>query len=303
MSTKIKPLMKWAGGKTQIIDTVMDLFPKEMANYHEPFVGGGSVLLALLQKKGAGSIKVGTVLASDINANLIGLYKNVQSNPLQLIAELKILCDEFTAITQLKGNKKPLALEDSKTSREAYYYWTRGVFNGLTAAEKVSPRGSAMVLFMNKTGFHGLYREGKNGGFNIPFGGAKTLSVPSQEHIMSVSALIKDVIFTCCPFTEALAKTATGDFVYLDPPYAPINTTSFVSYTADGFDLEKHSALFKTIHNMKATGIKMLMSNASVKLVTDAFPGDQYEIKEVKCRRSCNAKDPAATATEVLSRN
>jgi DNA adenine methylase len=295
--------MKWAGGKSQIIDDVFALFPNEMVNYHEPFLGGGSVLLTLLYKKASGTIKVnGTIYASDLNRNLIGLYKNVQANPQGIVDELKKLADEYTPIATLKGNKKPTTVEESKTSRESYYYWTRSLFNSLSADEKVSTRGSAMVLFMNKTGFHGLYREGPNG-FNIPFGGAKNLSIPTNDHILDVSRLIKDVVFTHCAFTDSLAKVATGDFVYLDPPYAPESATSFVGYTADGFDLEKHSTLFKLCGQMKAAGVKMTMSNANVKLVRDAFPSPLYETKEVTCRRSCNAKNPGAVTTEVLITN
>jgi DNA adenine methylase len=304
-NTKItKPLIKWVGGKTQIIENVLEEFPKEMVNYYEPFLGGGSVLLALLSKRRAATIKVsGTIYASDFNRNLIGLYKNIQTSPRELQVELKKISDEYMAITVLKGNKKPSNPEESKTSREAYYYWTRGLFNAMTAEEKVSILGSAIFTFMNKAGFHGMYREDKKGNFNIPFGGAKGLSLPSDAHMAEVSSLIKDVVFTHCSFTDALARATRGDFIYMDPPYAPESATSFVGYTADGFDIKKHETLFKTCSSMKTLGIKMLMSNANVKLVRDAFPLGQFETKEITCRRACNAKDPGATTTEVLIKN
>lgn len=303
----VKPFMKWVGGKTQIIEDVMSLFPKEMVNYHEPFLGGGSVLLAFLSYVASGAIKLsGKVYASDLNANLVSLYKNIQSNPDALIAEVKKLSDEFAkcktlSIKREKRKLPPVAanLEEALVSQEAYYYWIRARFNGL-GDERSSVAGSAMLLFINKTCFRGVYRESKNK-FNVPFGNYKNPIILEADHIATVSALIKDVVFTCCSFTESLAKPSAGDFVYLDPPYAPESSTSFVSYTTDKFDLEAHNLLFKTCGEMKAKGIKMVMSNADVKLVRDAFPA--YETKIISCRRAINSKEPDARTNEVLIRN
>jgi len=294
----MKPFIKWVGGKTQIIDTVIGLFPKEIQNYHEPFVGGGSVLLALLSSP---DIHIsGNIYASDLNANLIGLYKNVQSHPDELIAETKKLIAEF--ITCSGGTtiiRNASTLEEARTSPESYYFWIRARFNAFSKDERVSVNASAMLLFMNKTCFRGVYREGPRG-FNVPFGNYKNPSILDEDHIKAVSALLKPVIFTSCGFSEAFSKVLPDDFVYLDPPYAPANTTSFVGYTADGFALENHKTLFELC---KTTRAKILLSNADVPLVKESFSLPVYTTSIIACRRSIHSKEPGTKANEVLITN
>jgi DNA adenine methylase len=160
-----------------------------------------------------------------------------------------------------------------------------------------------MLLFMNKTCFRGVYRERADGGINVPFGNNKNPSILDEEHIRTVSALIRDVVFTQQPFADALASVRAGDFVYLDPPYAPENETSFVGYTADGFGLEENNALFRLCNDMTAKKVKLLMSNAAVPFVRNAFPAPAYTTHTLSCRRAIHSKEPDSRAEEVLITN
>lgn len=293
-----KPFLKWVGGKTQILHEVLESFPSTLKNYHEPFLGGGSVLLGLLSSS---RITVtGRIYASDINPHLIGLYKNVQSDPECLLAELQRLTDEFSRCEK-EGvvNRKASTLKDALTSPESYYFWVRSRFNALTTEEKSTTKGSAMLLFMNKTCFRGVYREGPRG-FNVPYGNYKNPCIVEAEHIRTVSVLVQNVVFTAQPFTDSLTNVRRGDFVYMDPPYAPENETSFVSYTAHGFSREDHDLLFTTSHGLVKKGAKFLMSNADVPLVRDAFPLPAYETRVLSCRRAIHSKNPKARSNEVL---
>jgi len=297
----VKPVLKWVGGKTQILEEVLALFPAEMANYHEPFLGGGSVLLALLASVEAGTRTIyGTVFASDLNPNLIALYKNIQSRPDEFIQETRALIEAISKCTGSVVNRKPTTVEEASTSPESYYYWIRAKFNALKGAERHGAAASAMMLFLNKTCFRGVYRENRGGGFNVPYGNYKDPSILEEAHIREVSRLLSGVVFRCCGFAEALAEVGEGDFVYLDPPYAPENETSFVSYTAGGFGLEEHKQLFLLCANM---GAQMLMSNADVPLVTKAFPSPAYTTKKISCRRAIHSKEPDSRTNEVLIRN
>jgi DNA adenine methylase len=169
----------------------------------------------------------------------------------------------------------------------------------MSKQERMSTLASAMFLFMNKTCFRGLYREGPKG-FNVPFGNYKNPKILDEDHIRQVSELIKEVIFTNGGFEESLSKVMEGDFVYLDPPYAPECDKSFVGYTVDGFGLKNHQILFDMCGKLTAN---MLMSNADVPLVRESFPEPNYITKIVSCRRAINSKSPGAKTNEVLITN
>ena len=292
-----KPFLKWAGGKSQIIDTVLQKFPREMNNYHEIFLGGGSVLLAVLSLQKQGHIKIkGKINACDINYSLIQVYKHIQSNHEELYKYISLYINEYDSIKMVLVNRKPNSIEEAKTSKESYYYWIRDKYNKI---DKSLIESSALFMFLNKTCFRGLYREGPNG-YNVPYGHyKKTPSIISKDHLNRISNLIKDVEFKVSGFSDSLKNIKKGDFVYLDPPYAPENNKSFVGYVADGFSIEMHNTLFYTIKNIK--NIKFVMSNAKVDLVLDNFQG--YNCEEVIARRAINSKNPESKTTEVIIYN
>ncbi len=305
----VKPILKWVGGKTQIIDVILSRFPKVMNNYHEPFLGGGSVLLGFLTLVAEGQIEVkGNVYASDKNEALISLYINVQQHPHKVFNELNELVEVFSrvpgklvATTNDKNvNRKPGNSDEARQCREQFYYWIRMLYNRMSKEEKVSPKGTAHFIFLNKTCFRGLYREGPNG-FNVAYGNYNKPTIFDEDHIQIVSSLLQGVVFTTEGFETSLSNVSNGDFVYLDPPYAHETTTSFVGYTADGFDEELHTKLYKICDDMtNIPNVSFMMSNANVQLVRTSFPNNKYKIELVNCRRAINSKKPQSTTDEVI---
>ena len=304
----VKPVLKWVGGKTQIIDTLLHKFPRVVNNYHEPFIGGGSVLLGFLTMVVEGRIEVkGNIYASDKNDTLISLYVNIQRYPDMVIKELDGLVKVFSNIpdklsiaSDQKVNRKPSNIEEAILCKEQFYYWIRSTYNKMSKEEKTSPKGTAYFIFLNKTCFRGVYREGPNG-FNVPYGNYSNPTVFDEDHILIVSSLLQRVVFTTQGFEESLALVKQGDFVYLDPPYAPETSTSFVGYTADGFTEELHKTLFQMCDYMTTIpNVVFMMSNADVKLVRDDFPQEKYKIEVISCRRAINSKKPESTTNEVI---
>lgn len=290
------PILKWVGGKTQILEKIIKDFPKNINNYHEIFLGGGSVLFGLLYLVENKIINVnGTVNAYDLNPYLINMYKIIQTKPKALFKEISKLIDTYNGMEELtSNNKKPKNKEEGLTSKESYYYWIRKQFN-IKPTAKTLVKHSAMFIFLNKTCFRGLYREGPNG-FNVPFGNYKNPSILHKEHLMEISNLIKNVEFHHMDFSESLNKPVANDFIYLDPPYAPENEKSFVGYIDGGFNIDKHMKLFEKCKSLK--NIKWMMSNADVELLRSNFTG--FNIESIDCKRSINSKNPGAMTKEII---
>lgn len=298
-----KPIIKWVGGKTQILETILLDFPKEIENYHEIFIGGGSVLLGLLTEIKNKKIKVnGTINAYDSNEPLIYLYKNVQNNHNELYNKIQELINEFNNLNGNIINRKATNLVEAKTSKESYYYWIRKCYNKLNNEDKKSILGTSYFIFLNKTCFRGLFRLGPNG-FNVPYGNYKNPEIINKEHLEEIHELIKDVNFECCDFRISLEKIKENDFVYSDPPYVPENNKSFVSYTKEGFDKESHLKLFEIYNNLNKRNIKIMMSNSDVKLVKDSFLNEKFNIKTILCKRAINSKKPQSKTNEIIINN
>jgi DNA adenine methylase len=205
-------------------------------------------------------------------------------------------------ITSVIVNRKPETFEEALSSKESYYYWIRRKYNELSGEEKKTLQGTSMLIFLNKTCFRGMFREGPNG-FNVPYGNNLNPEIANLDHIIEVSNLIQNVVFESCCFEEAFENISVGDFTYLDPPYAPKNQTSFVSYTKKGFDERQHNELFGRCVNLRQRDVKMIMSNLNVKMVIDSFPTEVFNIDTIICKRLINSKKPSETEVEVIIKN
>ncbi len=298
-----KPILKWVGGKTQIIDKLVADFPVEINNYREAFLGGGSVLFTLLSYVKNGIVKIhGNIYAYDLNEPLIYIYKNIQTRHIELYDTLQTIIMDFNECGNGAINRTPTNLKEAKIAKENYYYWIRSEYNKLCLNDKKDTLGSAMFIFLNKTCFRGVFRVGPKG-FNVPYGHYNNPEIINKEHLEEIHNLIQNVVFECCDFNTSLTNTEPNDFVYLDPPYAPETDTSFVGYTENGFNIENHNNLFKLIHILTDTNKKIMLSNADVSLVRENFANEKYNTLSILCKRSINSKNPDAKAKEVIIKN
>lgn len=274
----MKPIIKWVGGKSQIKDNILSKFPEKINKYYEPFIGGGSILIELLCRVRNNKISVNKFYASDINPRLINLYKQVQRNPHKISEKLKLLEVDY------------------KVDPENFYYKIRDKFNeDFTTALN----DATYFIFLNRTYFRGLYRENSEGKFNVLFGHYKNPSFPDEE-IMQLSDLIKDVEFVVKDFRFINSEPISGDFVYLDPPYYPINSTSFTTYSGKGFDEKCHKRLFRILRNLRKKSIYFILSNSYVDEVIQNFDENKFIIEIIECKRRINSKNPESTVSEVI---
>lgn len=303
--TRVKPFLKWAGGKSQIIDTVLSNFPADIKTYYEPFIGGGSVLIEFLSLVEQNRLNVKKIYASDINPALVNCYKVIQNKVDALVEHMHLITSQYSsapASTPKKGERiiVPETIDEAVSKGKPYvYYFYRNKYNTIRSNTKCDVECAALFIFLNKTCFRGLYREGRNG-FNVPFG---NYDVPQVLDVKNVTALSKlfnkyNVKFKVKKFQDALTKVKSGDFVYLDPPYYPEKTTSFVDYNAQGFTEQQHHDVIGTC---KSLPCDFLLSNSNTDFIKDGMK--DYNIKEIKCKRHINAKKPDTTTFEVLVSN
>lgn len=297
--TDIKPFLKWIGGKSQIIDDVINEFPTTMNNYYEIFLGGGSVLFALLQKIKTDDIIVKkNIYACDINEALIYTYINIQSNVKSVIKYLKKYKNIYDSIDGNIIIKKAIDKKDGLTSQESYYYYIRNKYNKIK--DKKSVKSSALFIFLNKTCFRGMFRESKNG-YNVPFGNYKKPEIYNKENLNNISKLIENVRFIHSDFINILHKSKKHDFLYLDPPYYPEKKSSFVKYTINTFDENTHKLLFKTLIELYDNKIKFVMNNSNVSIVKEYFSDTEFfDIIIIDCKRRINSKKPDSICKEIM---
>ena len=282
---KVKPFLKWAGGKGQLLSEIEKYYPFEgshITKYAEPFVGGGAVLFDILSKYDLESIYI-----SDINAELINTYRIIRDNIGELISLLKVMQNEFL----------PLDTDN----RKAYYLEKRARFNDLkvNGNENINIEKAALMIFLNKTCFNGLFRVNRKGLFNVPMGSYKNPLICDEENLSAVSKKLQNVTIVCGDYKKAQDFIDENTFVYFDPPYRPItNTSSFTAYTENLFNDEEQIELAKFVDDMDRKGAKIVVSNSDPKNTdsTDDFFDNIYSahsIRRVDATRLINCNSEA----------
>ena len=242
----VKPFLKWAGGKGQLLQEIAGYYPFAEGNftkYAEPFVGGGAVLFDVLN-----NFDLEAVYISDVNRELIGAYQSIRDNAEEMISLLK----------KYQENYLPCELDE----RKAYYMEKRARFNMLKLEGKDIDKveRAALLIFLNKTCFNGLYRVNKKGAYNVPMGAYKRPLICDEENLQNISQKLQNVEIVCGDYSQSRDFIDEHTFVYFDPPYRPLNaTSSFTSYTADCFDDEDQIALAKFVDEIAAKGAKVVV--------------------------------------------
>lgn len=275
-----KPFLKWAGGKTQLINEIENALPHEITNskftYVEPFVGSGAVLFWMLDNFS----NLEKAVINDINQDLINTYKTIAEKPKELISILEILQNEFHA---LEGNEE---------NKKLYYYQKRSLYN--SRKEEQSGQ-AALFIFLNRTCFNGLYRVNRKNEYNVPMGGYKRPTICNTQNILAVHEALKKVEILCGDFEQTLDHATENSFFYFDPPYKPLSeTSSFNSYAKDEFNDEEQIRLRDFCAKLEQYGHKWMLSNSDVKGKNpdDTFFDDIYSnflIERVDAKRSINA--------------
>ena len=270
----VAPVLKWVGGKRQLIEIFLDLIPENFSYYCEPFLGGGA-LFFYLQPKNA--------FINDINSDLILVYKIIRDDVENLISELenfKNNSDFFYYVRNLDRNKE--------------------IFNSLSDVQR-----AARIIFLNKTCYNGLYRVNNSGEFNSPFGNYKNPNIINAPVLRAVSKYFNSaqIHLTSVDYAEILAEIPKKTFVYLDPPYDPISTTSnFTGYSKGGFNRDEQIRLKESCDFLTANNIKFMLSNSKTDFILNLY--SSYNITTVQAKRSINSVGSGrGNVDEIVVRN
>ncbi len=273
----VKPFVKWAGGKSQLLDEIRKKYPEKIERYCEPFVGGGAVLLDVLS-----NYHPNEVLINDINAELANTYRQVKAITDDVIAMLKIMQEQYI----------PMDGE----ARKEYYYSKRDRFNELILQSQNTAEKAALFIFLNRTCFNGLYRVNGKGMFNVPMGAYKNPLICDESNLLKISKLLKNVEIKCGDYKDCGEFIDNRTFVYIDPPYRPLNTTSnFTSYTSCEFGDKQQIELAKFVDMIAEKGAHVVVSNSDPKNANadDNFFDEIYSkhnISRVMASRMINSK-------------
>ncbi len=270
--TAIAPFVKWAGGKRQLLPQIKERTPKTYHHYYEPFVGGGAVIFELLPAN---------ALINDINQALINTYTQI--------------CHSPEAFLNIVNKLDAEQWEDGKE----YYYSLRERYNNKLVKAEYDAEMAALFVFINKHCFNGLYRVNGKGLFNVPYNNSRRTSV-DKKAIMETSEYLKSVTITAGDFETACANAKKGDFVFFDSPYAPLNPTSFESYTKEGFDIESHKRLANLYDELTDRGCYCMLTNHNTELIHTLYGDKGYNIDVVSVKRMINSDASNRVGEEVI---
>lgn len=271
-NSNIAPFVKWAGGKRQLLPQIKERMPESYNNYFEPFVGGGAVVFELLPAN---------ALINDINGALINAYK--------------IICEKTQLLIETINKLDEEMWEDGK----AYYYSLREQYNDKLMKSEFDVELAALFIFINKHCFNGLYRVNGKGLFNVPYNNSRRKSI-DEDSIIAISEFLKRVRIVQGDFEEACRDAQEGDFVFIDSPYAPINPTSFESYTKEGFDIESHRRLANLFDELTTRGCYCMLTNHNTDLINELYGGKGYKIDVVSVKRMINSDASNRVGEEVI---
>ena len=283
----VRPILKWAGGKRQLLPRLRDYYPREFSRYLEPFLGSGAVFLDL---HNAGALAGREVYLSDINADVIGCYRTVRDDVDAVVAELERLAAQY----RKDPERTYYAVRDTRFNPAR-----RRVQAASDPAGAYTPGLAAMLIFLNRTGFNGLFRVNGRGDFNVPMGRQSNPRICDAVTLQAWSGLLRrrGVSLEAMPYERALDQARDGDFIYLDPPYAPLNATSrFTAYTAGGFGRDAQSALQRLVIDVAARGALVLLSNSRAPEIRQLYArsvsarGAGLRATTVAARRAINAR-------------
>ena len=277
---KLKPLVKWAGGKRQLLSKLIEKLPAKWKNYYEPFVGGGALLVELYNRN-----LLKKAIISDLNKDLINLYNVVKYKPYDLIEALKD--------TKFKNDRET-------------YIQLRERFNEIRDSHDNEVECAALFIYLNRHGYNGLWRVNKEGKFNVPFGKYKNPSMPDDDLILEFSKMLQNVEILNEDFEHAVRTAESGDFIYFDPPYLPISKTSnFTDYTSEGFDIEEQKRLARLCKELSDRRVYIMVSNSDTSEITKLYEKyDDFYIYRVTSNRLINSKtDRRKGAREVIITN
>lgn len=274
----VKPFVKWAGGKRQLMPQIMKYMPKKFGRYFEPFVGGGAVLFELQNSKST---------INDFNSELILTYRTVRDNLEELLDELRV--------------------HENNNSSDYYYEIREWDRNG-KIDDKSDVERAARFIFLNKTGFNGLFRVNSQNQINTPYGRYKNPAIVNAEVLTSVSKFLNksSIKILNGDFEKAVKSAKRGDFIYFDPPYAPMvsDKQSFVGYTLNGFDADDQVRLRNLMDTLTDKGVKVMLSNSSVPFIHDIYAAYKENTVIVPASRNINSNGTGrGKVSEVLIMN